>query len=397
MPRHTESRLICFGIAVINGALGIGLIPPLVHSFEQMHGFAHEQMGLILGVCGPISAVACLVGGVMYDRWGARWIVAAALALYAASAAGIAVSQHPAVFVAGLFGVFFCQGLASVINPFLGQLYGPEKTRGMNLLHACQGIGQFFAPLVIGACLAVAGKWQVAFIVSAVCYACASVLVLLRLEGPVPCPMTTQENQKQSGGVQRLWSVGVVIGVVGFFFLSGSEGAITNWTPSFLESEAAMPKHGVLVGYALMMAGCTLIRLLIGFNLVRIASPFMILTAVVYALSFTVVVGTRSATLVYPCLFLLGMAFGSYWPSAAAAVYDAAPRAHGRLTGLIVIISTSGAFVFISGVGWLGDRIGLGPGLWAAPAGACLFVLLFVIFRRLSQASRSTLTPTSCS
>ena len=359
MSRHTESRLICFGIAVVNGALGIGLIPPLVHSFEQMYGFAHEKMGLILGICGPISAGACLVGGVLYDRWGARGVVAAAMALSAASAAGIAVAQRPAVFVAGLFGVFFCQGLASVINPFLGQLYGQEKTRGMNLLHACQGVGQFFAPLVIGACLAATGKWQVAFIASAVCYLCASVLVLLRLEGPVSCPVTAQENQN----APQLWSVAIVIGVVGFFFLSGSEGAITNWTPNFLESEAAMSKQSVLIGYALMMAGCTLIRLLVGFNLVRITSRFMILTAVAYALSFAVVVDTRSALLVYPCLFLLGMAFGSYWPSAAAAIYDAAPRAHGRLTGLIVIISTSGGFVFISGVGWLGDRTGLGPGL----------------------------------
>jgi len=397
MNRDTESRLICFGIAVINGAMGIGLIPPLVHSFEQMHGFAHEKMGLILGICGPISAGACLVGGVLYDRWGARGVVAAALALYAGSVVVIAVSQRPALFVAGLFGVFFCQGLASVINPLLGQLYGRQKTRGMNLLHACQGIGQFFAPLVIGACLAATGKWQVAFMVSAVCYSCASLLVLLRLKGPVPSSVTTQENQKQPENAPQLWPVAIVIGVVSFFFLSGSEGAITSWTPGFLESEAAMPKQSVLLAYAMMMAGCTLVRLLIGFNLVRIASPFMIITAVVYALSFAVIVSTQSAPLTYLCLFLLGMAFGSYWPSAAAAVYDAAPRAHGRLTGLIVITSTFGGFVFIGGVGWLGDRIGLGPGLWAAPSGACVFVLLFVIFRHLTQASRSPLRPSSCS
>ena len=279
----------------------------------------------------------------------------------------------------------------------LGQLYGREKTRGMNLLHACQGIGQFLAPLVVGACLAATGKWRVAFLVSAACYSCASLTVLLRLKGPMPPSVTTQENQSQPEIAGGVLSVAIIIGIVGFFFLSGGEGAITSWTPAFLETEANMPKQSVLLGYALMMAGCTLIRLLVGFKLVRITSPFMVLTAVVYALSFAVFVSTRSALLTYLFLFLLGMAFGSYWPSAAAAIYDAAPRAHGRLTGLIVVISTSGGFVFISGVGWLGDRIGLGPGLWAAPAGACLFVLLFVIFRRLAGVSRSPLTPTSCS
>ena len=386
------SKAICHSYYLLFGLVGIGLLPPLVKSFEDGYGISHTTIGLVLGVGAVLLSLASLGVGVWYDRRGGRTVLSATMLLCAVSALGIYFTHSVVPFVVLLLSFHIANGLGAVVNPLVARLYAEERARGMNLLHAWQGVGRLLAPMLVAVCIALTGQWRSAFGVSAIIFGSWFPLVWFGLK-ETPQAQSQQHHDTAFNTMALLRDRVVMLGVAGFFLLSGCEMSLMTWMANFLESETQFGKTEALTALTAMMLGYTAIRLLLGFRRSRVTSLHIALSAVVLAAAFWLTTKVGDVHLLYSLAFLMGLCFGPYWPSLAAAIYDYAPSGHGTLTGLFGIGSTTGAFVFVSAVGVLGDIATLRYGLLLAPVCGILFAVAYYACEVLARRNRPRLAP----
>jgi len=395
LPTIATARLnkaICHSYYLLFGLVGVGLLPPLVKSFEDSYGISHTTMGIVLGVGAVVLALASLGVGVWYDRRGGRAALSATMLLCAVSALGIYFTRSVVAFVALLLAFHLANGLGSVVSPLVAKLYAEERTRGMNLLHAFQGVGRLLAPMLVAACIALSGQWRAAFVVSAVLFGIWFPLVWFGLK-ETPQVRSRQHHDTSFGAIAALHDRVVMLGVAGFFVLSGCEMTLMTWLPNFLESETQFGKTEALTALTAMMLGYTAIRIVLGLRRSRVTSLHIALSAIVLAAAFSLATKVSDQYLLYCLAFLMGLCFGPYWPSLAAAIYDYIPWGHGTLTGLFGIGSTTGAFVFVSAVGVLGDIVSLRYGLLIAPVCGILFAIAYYACEVLARRNRPRIAP----
>ena len=246
--------------------------------------------------------------------------------------------------------------------------------------------------MLVAACIALTGQWRSAFGVSAIIFGSWFPLVWFGLK-ETPQAQSQQHHDTAFNTMALLRDRVVMLGVAGFFLLSGCEMSLMTWMANFLESETQFGKTEALTALTAMMLGYTAIRLLLGLRRSRVTSLHIALSAVVLAAAFWLTTKVGDVHLLYSLAFLMGLCFGPYWPSLAAAIYDYAPSGHGTLTGLFGIGSTTGAFVFVSAVGVLGDIATLRYGLLLAPVCGILFAVAYYACEVLARRNRPRLAP----
>lgn len=385
---HARDKFVCHGYYVLFGMVGTGLMPALVKSFEDAYDLSHRDMGLVTGVTAVILAWAAYVGGAWYDRRGARSVLSATMVLCSFSAVGMFFVSSTLPFILALIAFQFSNGLGAVVNPVVGQLYGAHRTRGMNLLHGFQGVGRALAPVLVMVCLELTEKWQVSFLASAGLFAVWFFVVQLGLSKESAAPATPADDAARTVSVaSMLRDRTLLVGITGFVFLSGCEISLITWIPDFLEAEAKFSKSQALTSLTFMMAGYTTIRFCLGAVRGRVSVRTVAVGILLLVATFLVIVNAGHRHVVYGSCFLLGLSFGAYWPSTAAAVYDYAASGHGKITGFLNIASTVGALAFVSLVGWLGDVFGLRYALFLAPACAGAYAALYLAFTRMARKS----------
>jgi len=386
------NKTICHSYYVLYGLVGAGLLPPLIKSFEDSYQMSHTTMGIVLGVGAVVTSLASLVAGAWHDRQGGRVPLGATMAFCAASALGIYFAQSVVPFVALLLAFHIANGLGAVVNPLVAKLYAGERARGISLLHAFQGVGRLLAPMLVAACIALSGQWRVAFVVSAILFGIWFLLVWFGLKETSPA-RSRQHRDTSFGAIATLRDPVVMLGVTGFFLLSGCEISLRTWLPNFLESETQFGKTDALTALTAMMLGFTIIRLVLGLRRFRVTSRHIALSAIVLAAAFSLVTKVSDRYLLYSLAFLMGLCFGPYWPALAAAIYNYSPWGHGTLTGLFNVGSTMGTFTFVSAVGVLGDIVGLRYGLLIAPVCGILFATAYYASEVLARHNTPRIAP----
>jgi len=373
--------------------VGSGLLPPLIKSFEDGYGISHTTMGIVLGVGAVVMSLTSLAAGAWYDRQGGRAPLSTTMAFCAASALGIYFTQTVVPFVVLLLAFHIGNGIGTVVNPLAAKLYAQERARGMSLLHAFQGVGRLLAPMLVAACIALSGQWRVAFVVSAILFGIWFPLVWFGLKDTSQHVRNPQEHDPSFDVVGVLRDRVVVLGTIGFFFLSGCELNLMTWLPNFLESETHFGKIDALTALTAMMIGFTIIRFVLGVRRLRVTSLHIVLSAIVLAAAFWLITNVGDRYLLYSLAFLMGVCFGPYWPSLVAVIYDYAPWGHGTLTGVLNIAGTAGSFVFVSAVGVLGDIVGLRYGLLISPVCGILFATAYYGCEVLARRDTPRIAP----
>ena len=167
MGKSIPQKIVCHSSYLVFGLVGYGMLPPLVRPIEAAWDLSHSRMGVLLGMGNVVYAVASIIAGVFYDRFGARLVMAIAMAIAAVGAGCMAGAPVLWAFAAGL--MIFVTGNATmqVVNPLVSKLYEPHSGRGIGLLHAFQSIERLLAPMLVVACLATFGSWQATLVVSA--------------------------------------------------------------------------------------------------------------------------------------------------------------------------------------------------------------------------------------
>jgi fucose permease len=275
---------------------GLGLMPALIKNVEETFGFTHARMGLWMGLSSICFSMAALLGGAFYDRWGAGMAMSGVLVLSAVAAVCIAFAPVAGAFVAALLFFNFANGMGSFVNPLVGRFYRRDHARGINLLHAFQGLGRLLGPVVVWLCLLVTGRWQSTFLVAAGAFTVWLVVAFvgfrdLSLHHPVP-PAPHPERK----GPARRPDLTLLLGLSGFIFYVGCEVVLIIWIPNFLESEAGFPKSQALLALTLLVAGMTATRLILGL-IRRVARVKFVICSVAVSIAALLSVHRRALAL----------------------------------------------------------------------------------------------------
>jgi MFS family permease len=338
--------------------------------------------------------VAC---GVLYDRVGPRGVMTWTALLTAFGAVALALVPAPWLFLPALAAFQFGNGLGCCVNALVGRLYGPDRTRGLSILHGCQGLGRLLAPLLVLACLLLTGMWRSAFIVTFVLmlgWAGLFRFGLADLPEDVARPGLSDPPVRPRRGLD--WRL--ILGLSGFVFAAGTEATFVLWTPDYLEREAGLPTSQALTALTFTMGGFTAVRLGLGLIRRRMGKAYILTTAAVVVASVLLLRRTEAPAAIYVLCGLAGAAFSAFWTLLAALVYDRYPARHGTISGWMIVATTIGISGSAALAGTIGDLASLRSALLVSPAAAAIFAAVYCLFDRLSGKSEQEqpMNPAQC-
>jgi fucose permease len=245
LPPSLAVAFACFvGLALYDGALGTAW-PSIRHSLALPIG----DLGLVqlAGTAGFLGSSA--ISGRVSARAGRAGGIAGAGALAACGLAAYAASPDLALLLlaAAVIGVG-AGHLEPGVQSHVALMASP---RGMNLLHACYGIGATIGPLLITGLLVLGWSWRLAYVVI-LGVDLAVALVVLRYRGdfnattPARGPARANRSRSSPAGpageaVAPLSRVAVATALLLFFVYCGVEMSTGQWAFTFFTVARHLP------------------------------------------------------------------------------------------------------------------------------------------------------------
>lgn len=140
------------------------LLPPLFPLFKEAFGVSYAELGLLVTLFFVVSGIGQALAGFLVDRVGARPVLYAALACFAAAASSAALAQ-------GYGGLLLAAALAGLGNsPFhpvdftiLNQRVSQSRLGHAYAVHGISGnLGWAAAPIVVLGLSTLTGSWRLA-------------------------------------------------------------------------------------------------------------------------------------------------------------------------------------------------------------------------------------------
>lgn len=321
------------------------LLPPLFPLFVRDFGVSYAQLGLVVTVFFVVSGIGQALAGFLVDRVGARPVLFAALATFAAAAALAALAQ-------GLDGLLLAAALAGLGNsPFhpvdftiLNKRVSQRRLGHAFSVHGISGnLGWAVAPVFQLAIVGATGSWRWAL---AACTAWALLVLALLLwqreaidDGSVVVRPAASDKGSEPGTFSFLRLPSVWLCFSFFFFSTCALSAIQSFSGPALSTLYDLPLSTtayVVTGY--MVAGALGI-LAGGFlavrarHLERVIGACLAVAALLLALVGS---GVLPAPLAMLATALAGFGAGLAGPSRDMLIKRASPPgATGRVYGTV--------------------------------------------------------------
>jgi len=231
--RHQES----WHIALVSAAHFVShyfimLLPPLYVFIRADYDVSYTGLGLAFVAFNVVTALLQTPAGFLVDRIGARWLLAAGLALGSASVAVAALVDSFWVFLA----MFAVGGLANTVyHPadysLLSRRISPERLGQAFAIHTFAGmLGGAAAPGSLLLIYAVAG-WRGAFLAAAALGFAAAVLIALSRDlEPVRMPADKPAASEADGGWRLLLSLPILQNLLFFVLLTVASAGLQNFS-----------------------------------------------------------------------------------------------------------------------------------------------------------------------
>lgn len=316
-------------------------VPALLPLLPGVLGVGFMELGIALSVFNVVSAVAQTPMGYAVDRFGARRLLMAGLALGSASFLVLAVftSFEALVVVMGLAGIANC-----VYHPsdytLLSRQVTPHRMGRAFSMHTFAGyIGSALAPVVVVS-LALSFGVQWALLASSIVGGLALLAVwTVRLDEPdTRCPAGTQVSVAEAGA-QRLAPRVVLALIVLFLFLSLSTGSIERFSVSALVQGFGIELQTANLALTAFLFASALGVLAGGFLADQTKSHGLVAAgafSVAAALVTFVILAQPQGALLVAALGATGFLTGTVAPSRDMLVRASAPAgAEGRVFGLV--------------------------------------------------------------
>lgn len=359
---------------------------PTIGPYAEALGASGLGMGIALGAYSATNLIFNVVGGVMLDRGGRRRL---ALLGFALVTAGI-LAYPLATSVGALVGVRLLHGVGGgILIPAVYTLIGDlarsgSRGRAMGRVGAVIGGAAVVAPGISGATRGRFG-FDTVFIGLAVVMLAGLTLTAVAVRETTESAVRERARGMKMRSLLSSRELQVAcIAVFGFTFGFGALGA---FLPSRLEALGRGPalSGGLFTLLALVAAILMLTR--VAGRVDNHGPRVPVLTGLpLIALGLAVVGVTDQVGAIVAGVVLFGLGFGIVYPAASGATAIAASASErGRAFGVFNVSYSLGFVIGPPLAGYLSDRVGVSPFLWAA--GVCVATLAVVALMPRSEIS----------
>jgi fucose permease len=333
-----------------------GWIGPFLPQISRTAHLPIERAGLIVSASAAGYFLSVLIAGEIHQQLSAQKILVAAMALFTAGLAGLAVAPG----LAGLLGGGFLIGLANGgidigANALIVELNRERLASALNYLHVLFGVGALLGPLIVSA--AFASRVPYWWVFSGGGLACVAIAFRLRATPAIEVRVApTPGNGNSNGFIAMLlrpiiWAIGGVM-----FLYVGAEIGIGTWLFVYLRTAGALGPMLASSGVSIYWLGLVCGRMFGGRLGHRIAIPqFTMLAAAISAAALVILISAPTAGgLAASAIFLIGFGYGPVFPNMIAAGAARFPAEVGRMTSIVV---AGGALGGIAGPWIMGHAI----------------------------------------
>lgn len=396
MKPSTNGLLTQVSIVHLISHLHIMAVPAMLPLLPAAMRVGFVELGAAIGVFNIVSAVVQAPLGFLVDRWGARRMLMAALALGAAAFALVAaVPTYPALLVAMAIA-----GLANgVYHPadysLLSRGIAHERMGRAFSVHTFAGFlgGALAPPLMVGAALAWSPRWS--FAIAALAGAIGFAVLLLGGRQPVvQATASPRAPERPRAGSTMAPVATLAVLTLLFAMLSLSTGAIERFSVSALVQGFDVSLGAANLALTVFLFASA-IGVLAGGVLADRTERHGCLAAAAFAMAAMLVVVVIQVPLSAPALAVvygaIGFLTGIVAPSRDMLVRAASPAgAEGKTFGIVSTGFNVGGVIGPILFGYLLDR-GLASGvLWAS---VCFMAITtaMVLFQERREPARPAL------
>ncbi len=377
----TDRRFRSFGFSsfFLSGlcAISAGII---VSQLQDRFGFSFGTTGTLLSCMSIGNVIASFLSGMLPSRIGMKKTVLILAAGYAAGYALMNLSSIVLLTAAAFLMVGLAKG--SVLNTCTVMVgtHSEDRSKGLQLMHACYACGALLCPFVISLCTRISSSFAVFSIAAA-----GLLLWLVFFFSPLDDRKPGQKKKSADRAFLKhadFWLLTALL-----FCQNAAETSVTGWLVSYYKGQQIL--SGTLAAYTMtIMWGATLIgRLLIAF-VIPIRNRFRALTIMgigCSALYLLLVMMTEPVPAVL-ALFAFSFAMAGVNPMAVSCAGSALSS---EGVGIMLPIAAVGGILMPSVIGIFADAFGLqfGMGINLVP---CIGIILIsaVLYFRESAASR---------
>lgn len=355
MRTTTKNRAACACPAMLFSGVCASSSGVIVALLQEHYALDYQWSGLLLAMLSVGNLAAGFAAGVLPAHWGMR---RTALTLACGAAVGYAVmalTGRPWALLAAFALIGVGKGTTLNTSSTLVAAYVPNRTRGMNLMHACFAAGSMLSPLVIAALGRTALPWQAPMVWLA---GCGAVLWLIFALAGLPGPAGGGPAGRNDWSFLRSRRFWVLTGLI--FFQNCAETSVTGWVVTYFKDagilSGAAGQMTVVVVWGAMLGA----RLCIAF-LMHIQNSFRALTlmSVCSAGAYLLLLRAQTPAAALVCLFLFGVAIAGVNPTAVAA----GNALSGAGLGVMLPAAGVGAVLMPYLTGAVAQRLGIWAGM----------------------------------
>ncbi len=362
-------------------AMSSGVIVSLL---QEYYGFAYSMTGTLLSLMNIGNLIAGFASAILPSKIGTRATVLTLSFGYACGYLFLASANWLWLIALG----FLLLGLAkgNTINncTVLVGSHAPDRTQGMNVMHACYACGALLGPILISAALLLGDFTPMLFL------AIIGVLLwIVFLSVRFPGKTKQQENKKEQATdwsflkERKFWLLTALI-----FCQNAAETSVTGWVVTYYKGNGIL--SGTLANYTMtVMWGATLIaRLLIAF-VFPIRDRFKALAymgAGCIALYALLIFQTKG-WLAILMLFAFSFAMAGVNPTGVA---GAGNMLNAASMGIMLPSAGLGAILMPWIIGLVAEHISLQAGM-ACNIVPCIGILVFSLLCRCYERSDASL------
>lgn len=382
-------------------ALVVNLTPILFIPLQELYGISFSQLGLLISINFVVQVATDLAFGKPVDLFGPRPFVVLAqiLAVLGLLLFAFAADLFSNVYAGLVLGtILFSIGgglLELLINPIANAIPGEQKTAAMSILHSFYSWGQI-AVIIITTLLvhfwgAQGWKW-IALIWGIV------PLANIFLFAKVPLAPFVKEGKTQTPLRKIIKSKYFVLVIVCIVVGAASEHVMGEWSSSFMERAAGLPKMlgdvAGVCGFAFMMGISRIVYAKTGGKRL---SDVMLGGAILAALSYLLIGFTNNTVLTLLACALCGLAVSIMWPGCIVLASDRFPHAGASMYSVLAASGDTGAAFAPWLAGIVTDTVaktsGDVVGLKTAMLVTCIFpiIMIFVMIAIKQERKKSGL------
>jgi fucose permease len=369
--------MLLFGIAMT--MLG-SILPGVIHKF----GLSKSYAGTLFIVMNFGTLLGSLVFGPVVDRFGYKKMLCTCTVILLIGLEGIAFTPVIQVFILFIF-IFGCGGgiINGATNALVSDITPEGRSAGLALLGVFFGIGAFGVPLILGFLLNKFTYTQIIALMGAIIVAAFFVFLLIRFPSPKQphrFPMTEAIKLVKRPVLLLLAFI--------LFFESGMEYMTGGWTAAFFNKVLNIDTSQAVILLSVFWIGMMLSRLILSRMLQNRSSAGILQIWLGIAFIGSILLLTVSSKVPATVgVFLIGFGFGATYPVILGYIGELYPQMSGTAYSLALTIALIGGMFIPYLAGLIGDNFGLHRSFLIIPVAlACIFILLSIVIRRLSQS-----------